>query len=338
MRAIFLVNSVDELTESMTTARLATASKELGLDTWVSELVGLGVGLNGAHTWQARPYAELDSLGVLKAKPPTTIELAPDDQIFVRLNPARYGSAGHIDFALWALHSLEHKGYRVINSPRGLLRAANKAFLSFLPPSIVPRQALVSTRAGVLETVEALGGQAVVKPPRGTRGQNVLFVALESANAWQSQVDTLLEHGPLLVQEHLEAEVTADTRVLLLDGRPCLVDGQPLAVRRLAQAGELRSNLHLGGRAELTTLDAGLRNALDPLCPVLQDAGLRLVGVDVMNDKILELNVWAPGGLGPFETLSGLDAKKQILEALIAPPPQPALFQSPAHPTKATAR
>ena len=37
----------------------------------------------------------------------------------------------------------------------------------------------------------------------------------------------------------------------------------------------------------------------------------------VLAGKVLELNVWAPGGLGPFERTTGIDAAPALVEALL---------------------
>jgi glutathione synthase len=130
-------------------------------------------------------------------------------------------------------------------------------------------------------------------------------------------VTDLLRGGPIVVQELLPNAAAGDKRIVMVDGEPLRAEGEIVAVRRVPAEGELRSNLHAGGRPEATTLSEAERALVSALGPELNDAGLRVAGVDVLADKVLEINVWAPGGLGPFEKTTGIDAAPTLVAALL---------------------
>ncbi len=318
MRALFLVNEVAELIPSMTTARMAVAASASGVETWIAELGGLGIDDEGRITLRARQApSSLDALTGLGSRDTESLEVTPTDVLLVRLNPARYGSPAQIELTLWMLDALSHRGVAVINSAASLARTATKAFLSELPKHLRPAQAVAANAEDALAAIARLGPEVVVKPVRGTRGIGVSKIDVRGQDP-RPVVGELLVQGPLVVQELLPNASAGDKRIVVVDGAPLEADGQLVAVRRIPAEGELRSNLHAGGRPEATTLTPAETSLLRDLGPHLNDAGLRVAGVDVLADKVLEINVWAPGGLGPFEKTTGIDAAPALVAALLA--------------------
>ncbi len=338
-RVVFLVNALSDLRPTMTTTRMLLASTRMGMDTWVSELGALAVsdigegdqggqiGNRGQATVWARPMSDAEVStaefleGSLARTTPQPLVLEAGDAFIVRLNPARFGHAAHVSFTTWMLGFLERSGIEVINPVQSLERSANKAFLSEMPQAIRPRQAVVASVEAALFAIERIQAgrhkrRVVVKPARGTRGQGVVFVDPEVTDP-RPIVELILERGAVVIQEQLPEPERGDIRVMVVDGIVLDVDGQAMAVRRIPAAGELRSNLHTGGRAELAELGDRELAVLAALRPYLVEAGVRLVGVDLLGGKILELNVWAPGGLGPFEQFTGLDASKTLMQVLL---------------------
>lgn len=318
MRAFFLVNEVSELIPSMTTARMAVAAAASGTETWVAELGGLGIDEGGDVRLRARSApATLGELSELPRRAGQSLRLQLADVVFVRLNPARFGTARQIEFTLWMLGLAARRGAKVINSAESLERTATKAYLSELPAKLRPAQAVAANVDDALAAIERLGPVVVIKPARGTRGIGVSKLDVNEQDP-HPLVTELLEGGPIVVQELLPNAAAGDKRIVMVDGRPLEVEGQLVAVRRVPAEGELRSNLHAGGRPEATTLTEPECALVTSLGEHLNDAGLRVAGVDVLSDKVLEINVWAPGGLGPFEKTTGIDAAPALVEALLA--------------------
>lgn len=318
MRAIFLTNEVAELVPKMTTARMVVAAAGLGIETWVAELGALGIDERGEAILRACPApTTLDALPALSkaARRPLTIETS--DVVFVRLNPARFGEPWQIDFTLWMLRLLARRGVTAVNSGESLERTATKAFLSELPAELRPAQAVTADVEDALRAIARLGPEVVLKPARGTRGIGVVLLDARNTSP-RPLVELLLERGVVVIQERLVSEDGADKRVVMVDGRPLEVDGRTVAIRRVPAPGEFRSNLHAGAKSELCSLSNEENALLSALGPHLSKAGLRVAGVDILAGKILEINVWAPGGLGPFAELTGIDASTPLLAALLS--------------------
>ena len=112
-----------------------------------------------------------------------------------------------------------------------------------------------------------------------------------------------------MAQEYLPAIRQGDKRILLVDGEAIG------AVLRVPAAGETRANLHVGGRAEKTSLDADDSRIVETLAPVLKQEGLFFVGIDVIGGKLTEINVTSPTGIQEINNLEGGTLETRVIEA-----------------------
>ena len=98
-----------------------------------------------------------------------------------------------------------------------------------------------------------------------------------------------------------------------------LIDGEPGgAVNRIPPAGDARANLHVGGRAEKTTLSRRDLEICEALGPVLREQGLVFVGIDVIGDWLTEINVTSPTGLQEIDRFDGVLLEERIWDAIEA--------------------
>ncbi|HMR17971.1 MAG TPA: glutathione synthase, partial [Sphingobacterium sp.] len=98
-----------------------------------------------------------------------------------------------------------------------------------------------------------------------------------------------------------------DIRFFLLDGKPICMDGKYAALQRVQQEGEIRSNIHQGARAELAELNEKTMELVSLVADKLIQDNMYLVGLDIVGDKIMEVNVFSPGGLGLAAELNKVD-------------------------------
>jgi glutathione synthase len=87
-------------------------------------------------------------------------------------------------------------------------------------------------------------------------------------------------------------------------------------VLRVPAATEARGNLHVGGRAVKTTLDADDLRILEAIVPTLRSYGQILVGIDVIGGMLTEINITSPTGVRHISKLDGINAAAPILEAI----------------------
>jgi glutathione synthase len=111
-----------------------------------------------------------------------------------------------------------------------------------------------------------------------------------------------------MVQEFQPSVVEGDKRVLLLDGR---VLG---AIRRVPQAGDIRANIHVGGRVEATELSVRERELAESVGRHLSAVGLWFVGLDLINEKLIEINVTSPTGIQELGRLTGTQPEQAVVQ------------------------
>ena len=105
-------------------------------------------------------------------------------------------------------------------------------------------------------------------------------------------------------------------RVFLMNGDPLVVDGQVAAFRRVNSGPDLRSNMAVGGKAEEAEMTDDIVRLVEAIRPKLMADGMFLVGVDVVGDKLMEVNVFSPGGLGSCASLYDIDFTAAVIDDL----------------------
>ena len=104
--------------------------------------------------------------------------------------------------------------------------------------------------------------------------------------------------------------------LFLMNGKPLVVDGKFAAVRRVNPPGDFRSNMTAGGKpAKARITDRELRLA-EAIGPRLVADGLFLVGIDIVGDRIVEINTISPGGLNIAGKLEGVNFGDAVIEAI----------------------
>jgi glutathione synthase len=129
-------------------------------------------------------------------------------------------------------------------------------------------------------------------------------------------IDAVIRDGYLIAQEYLPAAAEGDTRLFVMNGQPLRYKGHYAAFRRVRGGGDMRSNLHAGGKmAKAVITDIELRVA-EIVRPKLVQDGMFLVGLDIVGEKLMEINVFSPGGLGSSESFEKVNFCTPVLDAL----------------------
>ena len=115
---------------------------------------------------------------------------------------------------------------------------------------------------------------------------------------------------PVIVQRYLPEVRQGDKRIILVDGE---FAG---AINRVPAAGEARSNMHVGGRPEATTLTAREQEICAAIGPELKKRGLIFTGIDVIGDYLTEINVTSPTGIQEVNRFGGADIAALIWDAI----------------------
>ncbi len=334
MRLCFVVNTVRTQKPTYTTAHLAFSAFRRGHDVaFVSvDALSQGQGNGGddqgdvrGETVRPLPGRMRDTTAYVKGlvSPHAireTARLDDFDVVFLRNNPnagkrdavERDAFNPAIDFG----RRLKQAGVMVVNDPDGLTRAGSKMYLAGLPVELRPKTLVTRSLERVRSFLRELDGPAIIKPLSGFGGENVFYLGRgQTANVAQ-MISTVRRDGYVMVQEYLPAVTKGDKRVLLVGGTVCAVGGVVAAYRRMRPKDDIRNNMHVGGvrkRGEFTDVEAHICELLRPR---LVADGLYFVGVDLVGDKILEINVFAPGGIHNINELYGIDVGTEVIRDL----------------------
>jgi glutathione synthase len=198
----------------------------------------------------------------------------------------------------------------VVNDPAAVRNAPEKIFVldyaRFMPPTMITRS-LGATRSFLAEH-----GEIVVKPLYGNAGTAVFHVDARGSNL--SALVEIFKASwvePFMVQAFIPGVAQGDKRIVLVDGE---VAG---AINRIPGAGEIRSNLAVGGSAAKTELTEKEREICAAMGPELKARGLLFVGIDVIGGEWLtEINVTSPTGIVSIDAFDGTDTGGMIWDAI----------------------
>lgn len=319
MRVAFVVNDWRALSAEQTTTLLIGAALRRGhrvLVCGVGDLTRTDSGRLLAFGCMPESRTPTDLMSQLTTLQGSLEPLDEQDLCVVRTNPGRDAirRAQHVA-SLRILEGLEEQGVRVINRPRGLSRSLTKLSLLDLPEDLRPRTLVTRDVAAIERFVEQQTIRAVIKPLEGTRGRDVFVLDAGGCGANTKQIiDVVLRQGYAVVQEFLPGAERGDVRVTMIDGQILEVDGQPAAVARVPGRDDFRSNLHAGGSASPASVTPEMRDSIGRIGSLLQAEGLFHVGVDFVGGRILELNVFSPGGLFPSERLYDVDFSGAVVD------------------------
>ena len=155
-----------------------------------------------------------------------------------------------------------------------------------------------------------------MKPLYGAKGRNVFIVEDEDETNLAQLTEAVLQDGYAIVQEFIDGGEHGDARIFLLEGQILQRDGNLAAFRRLPSGNDPRANISTGGRpAPLEIGDAECR-IVEAMSDKLVADGMFFVGIDVIGDKVVEINAESPGGMQSVERLYEIDVCPTIIEAL----------------------
>ncbi len=197
---------------------------------------------------------------------------------------------------------------RVLNRPAGIL-TANEKLYALLFPELMPETRVTRSIPELLDFLEKMGGEMIVKPLDGKGGEGIFHITRGDRNL-SSILEQATRFGErwTLAQRYLPAVREGDKRILLVDGEPIG------ALYRVPAPKETRANLHVGGQPKRASIDEVDRQIIARIAPSLREDGLFFVGIDVIGGKLTEVNVTSPTGVQEINTLENRCLEAEILD------------------------
>lgn len=239
----------------------------------------------------------------------TDTPLAELDVILMRKDPP---FDTEFIYATYMLERAEEQGVLIVNKPQSLRDANEKLFTAwfseFTPETIVTRD------AQRIRTFYQEKGDIILKPLDGMGGSSIFRVKADDPNLGVI-IETLTNHGQqyAMVQAFIADINSGDKRILVVDGQPV-----PYSLARIPQKGETRGNLAAGGRGVAQPLSASDWVIANAIGPELKKRGLIFVGLDVIGDKLTEINVTSPTCIKEIEAAFDVDITGMLMDAIEA--------------------
>ncbi len=325
MKIGFVVNDVETEKDTYTTVRLALAATNAGHEAWL-----LGVGdfsydadgtlcaqVHGASGKEHRTTKSYMAAVHDKKSRVKRIKLADLDVLMLRNDVAEdfnrpWAQAAGFIFGQVA----QQQGVMVLNDPTSLADAFNKTYFQHYPEAVRPVTLITRSVDEISDFVKSQKGRAVLKPLQGSGGANVFVLKSGQDSNVKQMVEAISRDGYVVAQEYLPAAKDGDIRMFVMNGQPLTVNGKVAAFRRKPAKGESRSNMKVGGKAAKVEMTDSLRRIVEVVRPKLIEDGMFLVGLDIVGDKLMEVNVFSPGGLGSAQKMEGEDFSVAVIEAI----------------------
>ena len=235
------------------------------------------------------------------------VELASTRAVLMRKDPpfdSEYFYATHL------LQQAEREGARVYNKPAALRDHPEKLaileFAQWTAPTIVTRS------MAAIRSFHDEHQDIIVKPLDGMGGTGIFRVRADGMNL-AAVVETLGHNGSvtLMVQRFVPEIVEGDKRILLIDGAAV-----PYCLARIPQGTEVRGNLAAGGKGVAQPLSEADKQIAAAIGPTLRERGLLLAGIDVIGDRLTEINVTSPTCFQEIAQQTGFDVARVFVDAL----------------------
>ena len=230
------------------------------------------------------------------------------DAIFIRKNPP-------VDnLVLSFLDSVKDDTF-IINDVDGLRKAGSKIYttafydaIEYIPETHVSKD--VDYLEGVVK--ECTADRMILKPLDGYGGQGVILLETKAHSSIRSLLEFYVEgqekKNYVILQEYISGAEKGDVRVLMLNGEPIG------AMKRTPKAGEARSNVHAGGVATKYSLNKQEVELCRKVGQKLIIDGIYFAGIDIIDNKLIEVNVLSPGGITRINKLNKVKLQRKIID------------------------
>lgn len=204
----------------------------------------------------------------------------------------------------------------IINDADGIRRASNKLYTTtfhdiddgFIPQTHVSKNAQYLRR--VIEESEK--EKMILKPLNQSGGSGVIVVEKKARHSLNSLLDFYIGEGEnkqyVMLQEFVEGVEYGDVRVLVLGGKAIG------AYRRVPAEGDIRANIQAGGRPEKHEMTDREKSIIRKIGPKILEDGIHFAGVDLIGEKLIEVNVLNPGGISNINKLYRKKLQKDFID------------------------
>lgn len=237
----------------------------------------------------------------------TDMNVADLDAVLMRKDPP---FDTEFIYATYMLERAEVAGTLIVNKPQSLRDCNEKLFTAWFP-ELTPKT-LVTRNNDKIRQFHQEHKDIIIKPLDGMGGSSIFRIGENDPNVGVI-LETLTAHSSqyAMVQEYMPEIVDGDKRILIVNGEP-----MPYCLARIPAQGETRGNLAAGGRGEARPLSASDKLIAETIAPELKKRGLFFVGLDVIGDKVTEINVTSPTCIKEIEAAYPINISGKLMDAI----------------------
>lgn len=213
-------------------------------------------------------------------------------------------------FATQIFELAEHRGCLVVNKAQALRDFNEKLFTSWFP-ELIP-DTLVTSNKALIREFHAKHKDIICKPLDGMGGTSI-FRVKEDGNNLGVIIETLTELGSryAMFQAYMPQISEGDKRILIVDGQVV-----PYALARLPAKNETRGNLAAGGTGRPQKLSDSDWQIAEKIAANMSEKGLLFVGLDVIGDKVTEINITSPTCVKEIEAAYDINICGMLFDAI----------------------
>jgi glutathione synthase len=321
MKITFLLNDVATEVPPATSTILARAAARLGHDVRLMGLDQLTYYPDGriggtAIVPPSQSRSKESFLAAAQSRDAPREKITSDDMdvLWLRYNPSEelssdrfWGQDAGFLFGRLAMD----RGVIVLNHPDTLAYAIDKLYLQHFPADVRPVTLVSREVEEIRRFYEQCKRRIVLKPLSGYGGADVFLVDRDAKNLNQ-MVEAVCRTGYVMAQEYIRGS-QEDTRFFLVNGEPLEVDGRIAALRRVAQGDDFRANMTAGARPRRAKVTDRMLELAAIVGPKLKRDGIFFAGLDIVGDKLVEINTISTGGLNATSVLEKVEFAPEVI-------------------------
>ncbi|VFP87699.1 glutathione synthase [Candidatus Erwinia haradaeae] len=235
------------------------------------------------------------------------IQLSSLNVILMRKNPPL---DAEFIYATYILERAEKQGTLIINRPQSLRDYNEKLFTTWFS-GLIP-DTLVTQNSDQIRKFWKKHKHIILKPLDGMGGASIFYIKPKDPNI-SVIIETITHNNTrfCIAQAYLPAIKDGDKRIIIVDGKPV-----PYCLARIPQPGETRGNLAAGAYSEIRNLSSEDWTIIDRITPTLNQKGLIFVGLDIIGDKLTEINITSPTCICEIEAACPISITGMLMDSI----------------------
>ena len=211
---------------------------------------------------------------------------------------------------LHLLSTAANKGANIHNDPSAIKEFNEKVFALYFS-DFIPKT-IITSDINQIKEFQKRYQTIVVKPLDGMGGASIH--KFDDIN--EDAKDILLnmtnkETTTIIGQEFLPEIYDGDFRILIIHGKPF-----PKTLARIPQDGNFKGNLAAGGKGVVADLTPAQEEIANKVAIKLLENGINFAGIDMIGDKLTEINITSPTCAREIYIQSGENPIKEYIKGL----------------------